>query len=256
MRAGGGIFRPQVGGRPGRTDARGEGDARRELSGGQKRQKPPLLARRPAALGRVRHAHSTGATHQTPQERGAMAPAPLPVWGVFYKSCANQEAGPEKMLKQRANLLGLLVCVGAISGCGSFANDREDANTQLRSEGLLVDGERETIWDLFGGGADSSVTVEVNRYLWRASLEILDFMPVEAADPFTGIIAFGYATPPGGNRAYRATVYVSDPALEARSLRVALQGQGGSTVSRETARQVEDAILTRARQLRVADGRL
>jgi hypothetical protein len=164
------------------------------------------------------------------------------------------------MLKRRAksmaNLLGLAMCIAAVAGCGGLANDRADADAQLRSERLIADPNRESIWDLFGGGADSSVTVEVNRYLWNAPLEILDFMPVEAADPFTGIIAFGYATPPGGSQAYRATVYVSDPALEARSLRVALQGRGGSAVSRETARQVEDAILTRARQLRVADGRL
>lgn len=160
------------------------------------------------------------------------------------------------MLNRRANLLGLTICIGALAGCNGLANNREAADAQLRSENLIVDNERETIWDLFGGNNDPSVTVEVNRYLWRASLEILDFMPIEAADPFTGIIAFGYATPPGGSQAYRATVYVTDPALEARSLRVALQGRGGSAVSRETARQVEDAILTRARQLRVADGRL
>ncbi len=66
---------------------------------------------------------------------------------------------------------------------------------------------------------------------------------------------FGYGTPPGGARAYRATVYVQDPALEARSLRVAVQSRGGA-VSREVARQIEDAILTRARQLRIRDGRL
>lgn len=160
------------------------------------------------------------------------------------------------MLKRCANYLGIALMIGALAACNGLANDREVADANLREQGFLVDPTRETIFDLFGGGGDPSVTVEVNRYLWRASLEILDFMPLEAADPFTGILAFDYATPPGGSRAYRATVYVSDPALEARSLRVALQGRGGSAVSRETARQVEDAILTRARQLRVADGNL
>jgi len=143
----------------------------------------------------------------------------------------------------------------ALAGC-TVGNDRDTARQQLQAEGLLQDDSRETIFDLFTGGPDESATVEVNRYLWRASLEILDFMPLEAADPFTGIMAFGFATPPGGNRAYRATVYITDPALEARSLRVALQNRNGTAVSRDVARQVEDAILTRARQLRVADGRL
>ena len=77
-------------------------------------------------------------------------------------------------------------------------------------------------------------------------------MPIEAADPFSGVIVFGYGTPPGGGRAYRATVHVRDPALDARSLNVSLQSRGGS-VSAGTVRAVEDAILARARQLRIAD---
>ena len=132
----------------------------------------------------------------------------------------------------------------------------EETREQLIESGAILPDDRETIWDLFANRDDPNVTVEVNRYIWNASLEILDFMPIEAADPFSGVIVFGYGTPPGGGRAYRATVYVTDPALDARSLRVALQSRGGGAVSRETARAVEDAILTRARQLRIRDGNL
>ena len=70
------------------------------------------------------------------------------------------------------------------------------------------------------------------------------------------MIVTGYGTPPGGGRSYRATINVTDPALDARSLKVSLQGAGGSAVAPDTVRAVEDAILTRARQLRVADGKL
>jgi hypothetical protein len=115
----------------------------------------------------------------------------------------------------------------------------------------------------FGGGApdpatvipsrtSGSETVAVNRYLWYASLDVLSFLPIESADPFTGVIVTGYGTPPGGSTAYRATVYVSDPAMDARSLNVALATRNGP-VAQETARAVEDAILSRARQLRMAD---
>ena len=44
---------------------------------------------------------------------------------------------------------------------------------------------------LFRDNDNPNVTVEVNRYLWNASLEILDFMPIEAADPFSGVLSFG-----------------------------------------------------------------
>ncbi|WP_084860870.1 DUF3576 domain-containing protein [Salibaculum halophilum] len=103
--------------------------------------------------------------------------------------------------------------------------------------------------------ASSSENVAVNRYLWAASLDVLDFLPVESVDPFTGVIDFGYGTPPGSGRAYRATVFISDPALDARALNLAIQTRGGPA-AQETVRAVEDAILSRARQLRIRDGSL
>ena len=114
---------------------------------------------------------------------------------------------------------------------------------------------RETIWDLFTDRADPNTTVEVNKYLWNAALDVLNFLPLQAADPFTGVMVFGYGTPPGGGQSYKATVYVRDPALDARSIEVSLQTRGGP-VSAETAHKVEDAILARARQLRIQDRKL
>ena len=111
-----------------------------------------------------------------------------------------------------------------------------------------------TIWNIFGS-RDSETRTSVNRYLWSASLEVLSFLPVQSVDPFTGVIVTGYGTPPGGRQAYRATVLIDDPALDARSLSLALQSPGGRTVSKETTRAVEDAILTRARELRIADNK-
>lgn len=108
-----------------------------------------------------------------------------------------------------------------------------------------------SLFDFFRGGDQQ---VKVNRHLWTASLEVLNFLPIEAADPFTGIISTGFGTPPGGGQAYRATVLISDPALDARSLNVALQTRSGP-VAAGTQRAVEDAILDRARQLRMQSTR-
>lgn len=93
----------------------------------------------------------------------------------------------------------------------------------------------------------------VNRYLWQASLDTLSFLPLEAADPFSGLILTGWGNVNGG--AYRVTVYISDPALDARSLRVAaFRGGAGRPVPVGDAenRALENAILTKARQLRIA----
>ncbi|WP_085310622.1 DUF3576 domain-containing protein [Planktotalea arctica] len=114
-------------------------------------------------------------------------------------------------------------------------------------------GTGSSVWDIFKP-SDAGTNVKVNKYIWNASLDVLNFLPVESVDPFSGVITTGYGRPPGGGSAYRATILVSDPALEARSLNVALQTRNGP-VSTATARAVEDAILARARQLRVADAR-
>ena len=139
-----------------------------------------------------------------------------------------------------------------------YASRQKAEEKRAASAALENDGKRRkgTIWDLFKNSDDPNTTVEVNKYLWQASLEVLNFLPVESVDPFTGVIVMGYGTLPGGGRAYRATVYVQDPALDARSLKVALQSRGGGPVSVETQRAVEDAILTRARQLRIRDSKL
>lgn len=139
----------------------------------------------------------------------------------------------------------------AVSACGIVKPAALTPEAQAQTD----EERRETIWDIFRD-QDPDVKVSVNRFIWNASLEVLNFMPVESIDPFTGVIVMGYGTPPGGNRAYRATVYVKDPALEARSLIVALQGKNGRAVSASTQRAIEDAILSRARQLRIQDGRL
>ena len=146
-------------------------------------------------------------------------------------------------------LAGATCLLALLSACG----DRE-ANLEQRA--LLDRGveERGSVFDLFQND-DPNRTVEVNKYIWRASQEVLDFLPLETADPFTGVMSYGYGRPPGGGQAYRATVYVQDPALEARSLNVALATQSGP-VNAATAQAVEDAILTRARQLRQAEERL
>ncbi len=97
---------------------------------------------------------------------------------------------------------------------------------------------------------DPNTAIQVNKYIWAAALDVLNFLPLQSADPFTGVIVTGFGAPPGGGRAYRATIFIQDPALDARSLKVALVTRSGPA-SAETIRAIEDAILTRARQLRI-----
>lgn len=173
----------------------------------------------------------------------------------------------------RAGALGGMIVSLAACGGGSFGSSgissgnlfgkpnpaRADATEKNPTDpaGLTPKEKVNTssLWDVFGNRKNPDTTIEVNKYIWNAALDVLNFLPVESVDPFSGVIITGYGTPPGGGRAYRATVYVQDPALDARSLKVALSTRSGP-VSPATQRAVEDAILTRARQLRIADSKL
>lgn len=150
------------------------------------------------------------------------------------------------------------VLVFSLAACGgksifrSKTGEKVDHDPRLASEKALGIGK---ISDLFKNTDDPNVTIGVNKYIWNASLDVLSFLPVEAADPFSGVIVTGWGRAAGSSRSYRATIYIQDPALDARSLRVALVGKSGPA-NKDTIRAIEDAILTRARQMRIADAKL
>lgn len=136
-------------------------------------------------------------------------------------------------------LLGTALIAATLAACASSAKvDNRDA-------GLLTNK----------SGAETGV----NRYLWVASLETLDFLPIFSADPVGGlIITEWYANPRTPNERLKANVHILDTALRADALRVTVFKQtrtgGGwvdAPVNNATAREIENAILTRARQLRL-----
>ena len=115
--------------------------------------------------------------------------------------------------------------------------------------------------------------IGVNSYLWRASLDTLAFMPIVSADPFGGVILTDWYSPPETpNERFKVNLYILDRQLRADGVRVSVfrqqrGGAGGTAastgaqgagewrdagVSTETASKLEDTILTRARQLRIA----
>ena len=109
--------------------------------------------------------------------------------------------------------------------------------------------------------ADNPVAIGVNSFLWRASLDTLDFLPLETADPWGGVINYGwFSSPSTPNERIKATVYILDARLRADALNVTVNRQTRNAagdwleaeVSSQTETDLENAILTRARQLRLA----
>lgn len=156
----------------------------------------------------------------------------------------------------RIAYLGSILAVGLLSACSESSSlpSLTKITPKALSDTASEADRQSTIWDAFNTDISTN-PVKVNRYIWQASIEVLDFMPIDTVDPFSGIIVMGYGIPPGGNTEYRATVHVTEPALDARALRVALATRSGPAPA-ETMRSLEDAILSRARQIRRDDGRL
>jgi hypothetical protein len=101
--------------------------------------------------------------------------------------------------------------------------------------------------------------VGVNSYLWRASLDTLAFMPLSSADPFGGVILTDWYSPPETpSDRFKISVFILDRTLRADGVRVSVfrqQRTGGgdwadAAVDQRTATDLENAILTRAREMR------
>lgn len=119
--------------------------------------------------------------------------------------------------------------------------------------------------NIFGGRTDDRSGVGsgigVNAFLWRASLDTFAFLPPFSADPMGGVIIYDwYAPAETPNERLKVTVYILDTRLRADAVRVKvfrqLRGADGewrdAAVEDGTNAALEDAILTRARQLRIA----
>ena len=117
-----------------------------------------------------------------------------------------------------------------------------------------------------GGGTPRAATatqgIGVNAYLWRATLDTLSFMPLLTADPWGGVVNYDwYVNPQTPNERFKATVFILDTRLRADALNVTVtkevrDAQGGwtaSPVAAQTEADLENAILTKARQLNLSN---
>jgi len=143
-------------------------------------------------------------------------------------------------------ILPVLYCAMALAlaACGSDSTTTTDMDTGA----TIV------------AGGNNRLTLGVNSYLWHATLDTLAFMPLASADPFGGVVITDwYVAPNAPDERLKVTIYILDRALRADGLKVVVFRQTRSAgvwndaqPSPDTAHKLEDAILTRARELRLA----
>jgi hypothetical protein len=153
-----------------------------------------------------------------------------------------------------------MVAALALASCSMFRGD-ENGSSQSRADDNAGRGGGVSILGGGGGGRGSDGGIGVNSYLWRASLDTLNFMPLASADPFGGVIITDwYSAPTTPNERFKATVYILDTRLRADALNVSIfrqtntNGQwADASVDPDTEIQIENAILQRARELRLSN---
>lgn len=175
-----------------------------------------------------------------------------------------------KNLSGRMLTLALLSCL-ALGAC-DMKNVKKEASYPTKTPGtdkiIYSDQKKDTIWgegetlsSHFFGKKDKEAGsgIGVNSFLWRASLDTLSFMPISSADPFGGVILTDwYENPETPGERFKVNIYILDKQLRADGVRVSVfkqkQGKGAwkdASVANSVATDIENTILTRARELRV-----
>lgn len=175
----------------------------------------------------------------------------------------------------RTAIIAVLGAAFALQACGDLSSDGTVfPETQRIQKGGTDAYDTSVDQSLFGGGGISifggdeeapsggggGSGVAVNSFLWRASLDTVSFMPLNSADPFGGVIITDWYSPPEApNERFKLNVFILDRQLRADGLRVAVfkevAGAGGwraAPLEEATAINIENRILERARELRVA----
>lgn len=156
-------------------------------------------------------------------------------------------------------LLTFTACEGLeVSSPDSFERGNDEWQQRDKQKSILG-GDGLT----FGGNDKKQATqgtgIGVNAFLWRATLDTVSFMPLVSADPFGGVILTDWhSANTAPNERFKLNIYILGQALRADGIRVAAFRQNKNesnewqpmAVEPKVVTDIENAILTRARQLR------
>ena len=165
-----------------------------------------------------------------------------------------------KHARRTALVLAMVATLGACADDIVFEDEYPTkGNTADAESGSLFETITLNLGGLTGGGKAAESELAVNADLWRAALETISFMPLASADPIAGVvITEWYNDPKIADERFKINIIVSGVELRADAVRVTLmrekkRGARWSTVdgNKLVARQLENIILTRARDFRI-----
>jgi len=180
-------------------------------------------------------------------------------------------SSPFRLAKGGASAFAIMLAVGVLAGLAgcSYADPAGPAPIGRRA-GKPIYADEQSANSVFGEGGllggdskqgDPTGGIGVNSFLWRASLDTISFMPLVSADPFGGVIITDWYSPAATpDERFKINVFILGRTLRADGVRAAVfrqrqDGAGGwvdEAVAPETVTELENAILTRARQIKIA----
>ena len=139
-----------------------------------------------------------------------------------------------------------------------------DAETRLQSGGGLLGKGGLSIGNILGNsanedGAQASIAMNVNVFLWRGALETISFMPLNSADQIGGtIITDWYSTPGNNNERCKLNIFITGKNLKTENLKVTSFCQEfknqmwvNKKIDNKNNIKIENAILNKAKKLRI-----
>ncbi len=138
-----------------------------------------------------------------------------------------------------------------------------DAETRLQSGGGLLGKGGLSLGGILNREGEQSSTpinnMSVNIFLWRGSLDTIDFMPLSSADPIGGtIITDWYSTTNNQNERCKLNIFISGKSLKTENLKVTSFCQEfknqmwvNKKTDKENNTKIENAILNKAKKLRL-----
>lgn len=155
-------------------------------------------------------------------------------------------------------ILGLMLA-GCAKGITNTSYPKTKEEREQERMGKLT-GEEGLV--LFGGkrGKSAADAINVNAYLWRATLDSVHFMPIITADPFGGtVLTDWYSSSSNANERIKFSIFIIGAELRSDALKVAafkqLRGKNGEwkdvAPNLMLAKEMEEIILLKARDMKV-----
>ena len=183
---------------------------------------------------------------------------------IFLFSCNKDGMDTTELWNKSQSSSDIIERSGTIMNDSSPEKRRlalDDAQNRLRTGGGML-GKKPGI-NLFGTEEKTTTTsmgMPINPYLWRGSLETIDFMPLASADPFAGIIITEWYTDSNNpDERCKINIFIKGLEMKTSNLKVNSFCQiliNGNWLDQEINKnnnaKLENAILNKAKRIRLS----